>query len=78
MRRPIARALRIWRVKEGLSQAQVADMVGISQPAVSATEHHTHELKESTIERYAAGYRMDPLDFLLAILAYAKANPDEK
>lgn len=78
MRRPIARALRIWRVKEGLSQAEVAKMVGISQPAVSATEGHTHELKESTIERYAAGYGMDPLDFLLAILSYAKAHPDER
>lgn len=78
MRRPIARALRIWRIKSGLSQQQVADMAGIARPRVSETESHAHEIKESTIEKYAAGYGMETIDFLLQILAYAKAHPDEK
>lgn len=72
MRRPIATALRLWRAEQGLSQADVAKMTGMQQPVISAHEGHTRELQESTIERYAAGYGLDPLNFLLAILTHAK------
>ncbi|MCH8570334.1 helix-turn-helix domain-containing protein [Nesterenkonia sp. AY15] len=41
------------RVRAGLSQQDVADSMGVTQPTVSAVERLGNDLKLSTIRRYA-------------------------
>jgi len=49
----LLRALVETRVRAGLSQQDVADRLGISQPSVAAFERYDNDPKLSTIRRYA-------------------------
>lgn len=53
-RRDLARNLVALRMDAGLSQTQLAAMMGTSQSAVARIESGDADLRLSTIERYAA------------------------
>jgi transcriptional regulator with XRE-family HTH domain len=52
-RPPVIRALVSLRQTEGLSQADVARLMGTSQPAVARLESGTGDVRLSTLARYA-------------------------
>jgi len=41
------------RKQSGLTQSQVAEIVGVTQPTVAAFEHHENDPRLSTLRRYA-------------------------
>lgn len=52
------------RLEQGKSQQQVADLLGITQPAVSAFESSGSAVKIQTLILFAAAYGLE-LDFIL-------------
>lgn len=52
-RRELLRRLARRRIRLGLSQAQIADQMGTSQPAVARLESGEVDARVSTIERFA-------------------------
>ena len=56
-RPPVIRALVTLRRAEGLSQAEVARLMGTSQPAVARLESGTGDVRLSTLARYAEATR---------------------
>lgn len=60
-RRALASALSAKRAEMGLSQTEVAALMGTSQSAVARLESGEADLRLSTLERYAAalGQRLD-------------------
>jgi ribosome-binding protein aMBF1 (putative translation factor) len=60
-RRALAAALSAKRAEVGLSQTEVAALMGTSQSAVARLESGDADLRLSTLERYAAalGQRLD-------------------
>jgi predicted transcriptional regulator len=60
-RRELMAKLVAYRRAAGLSQSQVADRMGTSQPAVARLEAGEVDARMSTMQRYAAavGHRME-------------------
>jgi transcriptional regulator with XRE-family HTH domain len=60
-RADLVRGLAARRAASGLTQADVAALMGTSQPAVARLEAGSGDLRASTLERYAAavGARID-------------------
>jgi transcriptional regulator with XRE-family HTH domain len=61
LRADLVRELAERRAAAGLTQTEVAALMGTSQPAVARLEAGTGDLRASTLERYAAavGARID-------------------
>lgn len=54
-----ARAIRAYRVMNGVSQAELASLVGMAQANISRLESGEHPVSESTVQQIAKafGYR---------------------
>lgn len=59
--------LKKLRIKENLTQQQVADVLGITKATVSKYEHGERKLNDKYIEQLAQLYHADPLYIILGI-----------
>ena len=59
--------LKKLRIKENLTQQQVADVLGITKAAVSKYEHGERKLNDKYVEQLAQLYHADPLYIILGI-----------
>ena len=56
--------IREWRERRGLSQAQLAERMGLHQQAVHRLESGQHELKAQHLKAYARALGVRPIDIL--------------
>lgn len=64
LQRVFGENLRVERFRRGMSQEELADLLGIHRTLVGAIERGERNLTLRTIERLTAQLELDPLDLL--------------
>ena len=72
----IGRRLRLARIRLGLTQAEVAEKLGISFQQVQKYERGGNRLALSTVARIRDVLRIEPIDLLPALREDGSAMPD--
>lgn len=68
---------REWREARNMTQQQVADIIGVTQPAVMKWETEQRKTSLELITRYANAFDEHPLQFIaLEMSAAVTAQPD--
>jgi DNA-binding XRE family transcriptional regulator len=52
--------LAAWRIHRGLSQLELAEMIGVTQPAIAQMERSDRRLQRRTLQRLADALRVLP------------------
>lgn len=66
LQQQLGRNLRAYRLAQGLSQEDFADVVGVHRTYIGGIERGERNLTLISVERIAESLRLDPIDLLVA------------